>query len=93
MKIVLDLKARKWVLGPGSALGNEHFCYALLSSFFFSFFFFKAKPVSYESSWTGVESELQLPAYITATAMPDPSHVCHLHHSSWQCGNAGSLIH
>ena len=30
------------------------------------------------------ESELQLPAYITATATPDPSGVCDLHHSSWQ---------
>ena len=33
----------------------------------------------------GVESELQLPAYITATATWDPSCVCNLHHSSWQC--------
>ena len=32
----------------------------------------------------GVESEQQLPAYATATAMPDLSHVCNLHHSSWQ---------
>ena len=32
----------------------------------------------------GVESELQLPAYDTATAMRDPSHVFDLHHSSWQ---------
>ena len=31
-----------------------------------------------------IELELQLPAYTTATAMPDPSHVCDLHHSSWQ---------
>jgi len=30
----------------------------------------------------GVESELQLLAYTTAT--PDLSHVCNLHHSSWQ---------
>ena len=29
----------------------------------------------------GVESELQLPAYAIATAMPDLSHVCDLHHS------------
>ena len=29
-------------------------------------------------------TELQLPAYATATAMPDPRHVCSLHHSSWQ---------
>ena len=33
----------------------------------------------------GVESELQLPAYTTATARSDPSHVCNLHDSSWQC--------
>ena len=32
----------------------------------------------------GVESELQLPAYTTAMATPDPSHVCNLHHSSWK---------
>ena len=32
----------------------------------------------------GVKSELQLLAYTTATAMQDPSHVCDLHHSSWQ---------
>ena len=28
--------------------------------------------------------ELQLPAYTRATAMPDPSHICGLHHSSQQ---------
>ena len=33
----------------------------------------------------GVKSELQLPAYTTATAMPDPSWVHDLHHNSWQC--------
>ena len=32
-----------------------------------------------------VKSELQLPAYTTATAMPDPSCICKLHHSLWQC--------
>ena len=31
-----------------------------------------------------VESKLYLPAYATATAIPDPSCVCDLHHSSWQ---------
>ena len=33
----------------------------------------------------GVQLELQLLAYATATATPDPSRVCDLHHSSWQC--------
>ena len=32
----------------------------------------------------GVESELQLPGYTTATAMQDLSHICDLHHNSWQ---------
>ena len=33
----------------------------------------------------GVELELQLSVYTTATATRDLSYVCHLHHSSWQC--------
>ena len=33
----------------------------------------------------GVKSELQLPAYTTATATQDLSSICDLHHSSWQC--------
>ena len=33
----------------------------------------------------GVQSELQLPAYSTATAMSDLSHIYDLHRSSWQC--------
>ena len=32
----------------------------------------------------GVESELQLPAYATATATQDLNCICDLHHSSWQ---------
>ena len=32
----------------------------------------------------GIQSELQLPAYFTATAMPDLSHVYYLCHSSQQ---------
>ena len=32
----------------------------------------------------GVESELQLPADATATAMQNPSHICDLYHSSQQ---------
>ena len=31
----------------------------------------------------GVKSELQLLAYARATAMWELSHVCDLHHSSW----------
>ena len=38
----------------------------------------------------GVQSELQLPAYTTATAMPDPSRVCNLQTAH---GNARFLTH
>ena len=37
-----------------------------------------------EAPRLGVELELQLLAYTTAAITRDPSHVCHLHHSSWQ---------
>ena len=47
----------------------------------FFFFFIRASPVVYGGSQAGAESELQMPAYATATAMPDASHVCDLHHS------------
>jgi len=33
----------------------------------------------------GLQLELQLPAYTTATVTPDPSRICDLHHSSRQC--------
>ena len=32
----------------------------------------------------GLQLELQSPAYVTATATPDPSRICDLHHSSRQ---------
>ena len=38
-----------------------------------------------EVPWPRVESQLQLQAYTTATAMPDLSCVCDLPHSSRQC--------
>ena len=39
-----------------------------------------------EVSRQGLELELQLLAYARATATPDPSRVCDLHHKSWQHG-------
>ena len=38
-----------------------------------------------EVPWLRVELELELLAYTTAIATPDPSHIGHLPHSSWQC--------
>ena len=47
-------------------------------------FCFRVTPQHVEVPRLGVKSELYLAAYTPATAMPDPSHVCNLHHSSWQ---------
>ena len=51
---------------------------------FLSFFFFRPHPGCMEFPRLGVESELQLPAYTTATATRDPRHICDLQHSSQQ---------
>lgn len=57
----------------------------LISFVFVSFCFLGPHLQHMEVPWLGVESELQLQAYATATAMQDPSCVCDLHHRSWQC--------
>ena len=49
---------------------------ATMRTSFFVVVVFKAPPV--EVCRLGVESDLQLPAYATATAMLDPSHICNL---------------
>ena len=70
-----------------------HLCLLCLSRcnffFFFLFCFLGAHPRHMEVPRLGVQLELQLLAYTTATATPDLSGVCDLHHGS--CGNAGSL--
>ena len=53
-------------------------------SFLFFFAFLGPHPRHREVPRLGVESELQLPAYTTAAARPDPSLICDLHHSSQQ---------
>ena len=73
------------ILNPLYRNGNCH-----LNSFYFIiflFYFFFLGPHSWHREvprW-GVKLELQLLAYALATAMPDPSYVCNLHHSSQQC--------
>ena len=58
-------------------LGNEKFSNLI-------FFLSGLHPWHMEVSRLGAESELQLPAYTTATVKPDLSHIFDLHHSSWQ---------
>ena len=52
----------------------------------FFYLFFCAASAAHRSSQIKklLKLELQLPAYTTATAMPDLSQICHLHHSSWK---------
>ena len=50
----------------------------------FFFFAFRAAPLAYGGSQAGVQTELQLPAYTTATATWAPSCIFELHHSSRQ---------
>ena len=54
--------------------------------------FLEPRPRHMEVPRLGVESELQLPAYTAATATQDPSQVCNLYHSSWQCWILNPLI-
>ena len=52
----------------------------------YSFFFFSQLHQRHmEIPRIGVKSEPQSPAYATATATLDPSHICDLHCSLWQC--------
>ena len=67
-----------------------HFTIANLFLVLFFVFLFRAHLKHMEVPRLGVELELKLLAYTTATATLDPSPICHLHHSS---GNARSLIH
>ena len=65
----------------------QFFCLIWVEGFFLFFFFFLVLgPHRWhmEVPRLRVQLEPQLPAYIIATAMPDPSHVCDPHYSSWQ---------
>ena len=54
--------------------------------YLFAFFLFTVTPAAYGSSPARVKSELQLQAYTTATATPDPNCIHNLH-----CGHARFL--
>ena len=74
-----------WCMSSITAPWKAHFeCYlfCLFVCLFLLFCFLGPHPWNMEVPKLGVESELQLQA--TATAMPDLSCICSLHHSSWQ---------
>ena len=59
--------------------------YFFKNFYLFIFVFLGLYPWQLEVPRLGVQLELQLPAYIRATATRDQSCVCSLHHSSRQC--------
>ena len=61
------------------------FCFCFFKETFFFVFFLGPCPWHMEVPRLGVKSGLQPLAYATATATPDLSRICDLHHSSWQC--------
>ena len=67
-------------VGPVACGMGSAFCFLL----FFFFVFLGLHLWHMESPRLGVKSELQLPAYTTATATWDLSCVCDLHCSLWQ---------
>ena len=67
-------------------LKHRRFIYFYLFYFIFlSFALSGPHPWHMEVPRLGIQSELQSPAYTRAAAMPDPSLVYNLHHSSRQC--------
>ena len=83
LKLVITLLAQP---GSASEMAVVFLKYYVFSSSHFLFVcFLGLHPRHMEVSRLGVQSELQLLAYATATATLDPSYVCDLHHSSRQC--------
>ena len=68
---------------PSGQVQSPH-VYSIFLLLLLSFIFLGPNPQPMEVPRLGVELELWLPAYTTATATIDPSHICDLHHSSWQ---------
>ena len=64
--------------------GQEVTISLFLSFSLFLFFFLGLHSWQMDVPRLGVELELQLPAYTTATVKQDPSHICDLHHNSWK---------
>ena len=70
------------LLPPPPSLFASSFIVSLL---LLLFCFLGLYPRHMEVPRLGVKLELSPPAYTTATATQHLSHVCSLHHSSWQC--------
>ena len=74
-------KARSLLLPHLLNIVLKVFCLFVCLFVFGLFAFSKAAPVAYGGPRLGVPLELELLAYTAATATPDPSRICDLHHS------------
>ena len=86
---VVSFEIAKWESSNFAILFQGCFGYSGYFNEFFApvtelFFFLRPHLWHMEVPRLGVELELQLPGYNTATATPDLSCVCDLHHSSQQ---------
>ena len=77
------LQQTVWPAKPKKSITFIYYIY-YLHSIFFLFSFLGLRLLQMEVPRLGVQLELQLLAYVTATATQDPSYVCNLHHSSRQ---------
>ena len=77
------IKARSWLTNPFLCSETKMVFQSLYFHFVLFCFVFRAKPTTYGSSQARVKSDLQLPAYTTATAMPDPQLTERDHRSNW----------
>ena len=77
---------------PGTILSGGLWAWLLNFQEFYFLVFLGLHSQHMEVPGLGVQSELQLPAYATATATPDLSCVCDLHHSSRQHQIVNPLI-
>ena len=74
----------RWVFFPSPARALRGFpCFFLFFSFFFSSFVFLGLHLGLMEV-PRLEVKLELLVYTRATAIPDPNHICDLHHSSQQ---------
>ena len=81
----LNLRLWSQILNPlyhSRNSGNLFLIFILVFIYFFAFL--GPYPQHMEMPRLGVESELLLLPYARDTATPDLSHICNLHHSSWQ---------
>ena len=83
-RAVYLLLSHFWLLILGLALGGNAVFFVW---FFFCVFFLQMHLQHMEVPGLGVESELQLPAYATATttAMTDLNHICNIHRRVRHC--------